>query len=208
MKFECSQCLAAAIESHRLDLVRQLLQRPVGYPDVIWMPCPRAWKPPYSFCTKKPEWGQHPLSQDVGIAHIDSAVCENEVFDEEICTPGVFTRYQLDNANRILASRAIEQHEGLSSTTNVAWLWKVWLPWATILSTSRVPDFDAAWLSGSRVLSNGPTIDDVFICTLRTFCELVDCCNKRTSAAALQSINAYSRVKYEYYLRDCYETLC
>lgn len=159
MEFGCSQCLAAAIESHRLDLVRQLLQRPVGYRDIFWMPCPRAWMQPYSFFTKKPEWGRHPLSQDVDIERIGSAVCGHEVFDEEICTPGIFTRpLQLDDAKRILASLPILARW---NNTDV-------FPILQMLRDSGKFDFNEPQFyhyidsNCNIVFSNGPIINDEF----------------------------------------------
>ena len=40
MEFGCSQCLAAAIESHQFLLIFNILQRPVAYRDIFWAPMP------------------------------------------------------------------------------------------------------------------------------------------------------------------------
>ena len=38
MEFECSHCVAKAVESRQLKLLRELLQRPVAYRGLVWQP--------------------------------------------------------------------------------------------------------------------------------------------------------------------------
>ena len=38
MEIGCSQCVADAIVSHQPKILRELLERPVHYPDLFWVP--------------------------------------------------------------------------------------------------------------------------------------------------------------------------
>ena len=70
MTFGCSQCLAIAIKYHRLDLMLDLLQRPVptpAYREMFWEPTSR-------------------MHEDVDWSRIGRADCGHEIFDEELRT--------------------------------------------------------------------------------------------------------------------------
>ena len=95
MEIGCSQCVADAIVSHQLNRLRELLEQPVHYLDLFWMPWSR-WGllPVASFGTNTQLVKFSGTIDVIGdaidvdeVGCVGRADCRHEAFDVELCEP-------------------------------------------------------------------------------------------------------------------------
>lgn len=92
MNYGCSECLCMAIESHRLSLLRMLLERPgIEYRDLFWAPCSVVLGSmlklinPRKYTAEAFRLQYHKIDESTNLSFVGHENCGHQQEDVEIC---------------------------------------------------------------------------------------------------------------------------